>query len=103
MRDVALTLRLGIRQRIEYFEALHQVAAADALVRDVNRAVTVQTRARLLGGHLSFGIHLVFEHVGVSPLFAEVARERIACPELPETRILFQSRFRDEFARVLRT
>ncbi|MNS78651.1 hypothetical protein D3C72_1122740 [compost metagenome] len=92
--------RLAIGHLVDDLEALDQVAVAGLLVGHVDRGVAMQTGAGLLGGVLALGEDLVFEHVGVAALLAEVLREGVARPHDLEARILFQPRLRDHRAGV---
>ena len=71
-------------------EALDQVAAAELLVRHVDRGVAVQAGARLLRDLLPLGVGLVVEHVGVAALLAEILRERVAGPHRLQARVLLE-------------
>jgi hypothetical protein len=62
--------------------------------------MTVDARARLLRGVLAFGEGLVFEHVGMPTLCAEVHREGIARPDRLQAGIFLQSRLRDDRTRI---
>ena len=95
--DEVLGLHVG--HGVDLLEAFDQVAVARLLVGEVDRRVAVKARARLLD-LLSLGEELVFEHVGMAPLFAEISREGVAGPQRLEPRILLDLRLRDDGARV---
>ena len=92
--------RLLVRHLVHRLEALDQIAAAELLVRHVDRRVAVHARARLLHDVLPLGERLIVEHVGVAALLAEIRRERIARPHRLQPRILFEPRLRDDRARI---
>ena len=70
------------------FEAFDQVSAAGALVRNVDRGVTMETGAGLLREMLARREFLVGEHVRMSTLLAKVRGERVARPDLFQARML---------------
>ena len=82
--------RFGVGHLIEALEAFEEIPAPERPVGHVQGRVTVQARARLLGDHLPLGVGLILQHVGVTPLFAEVFCERVTGPERLQPRILFQ-------------
>ena len=86
---------LGVRHRVHALEALHEVATAHPPVGLVHRCRQF-ARAGLFRDDLALGVRLVVEHVGMSAFLAEVLRERIACPELAQARILLETRLRDD-------
>src|SRR6185369_18027170 len=71
------------------------------LVGDVGGSVAVHAGTRLLNDDLALGVFLVFQHVGVAALFAEVGGEGIAGPYGSEAGVDFGFRLRGDGARVL--
>ena len=92
--------RLLVRHLVHRLEALHQVAAAELLVRHVDRRMTVHARARLLHDGLPLGERLIVQHVRVAALLAEILRERVSRPHRLQPRILLESRLRDDRSRI---
>ena len=92
--------RLHVRHRVHLAEAGLEVAVPELLVRDVDRAVALHARPRLLHDRLALREGLILEHVRVAALLAEVDAERVARPHRLEPRILLDLLLRDDRARV---
>ena len=80
--------RVRIGQLVDLLESLGDVAIAQLLVCNIGRSMTVHACARLRGNHLALGIGLVFQHIGMAALFAEIRRESVTLPHGLESGIL---------------
>lgn len=105
-RIVAVNTRYGVLDELDCFavghlvhplEACHEVAVAELDVRAVDRRMAVEARSGLTGHDLALGKHLIDEHVSVAALLAEVLREGVPRPEVPQPRVLDEPRSRDFF------
>jgi hypothetical protein len=75
-------------------------AATGLLERDVGRGVTVQAGTRLLDNLLTQRVFLVFEHVGVPAVFAEIGGKRVALPHRLQADVFFDFGARDQRAGI---
>ena len=91
---------LRVRHRVDLVEALGDVAVAGLLVRQVHRRMAVHARARLLHDDLALRELLVFEHVGVAALLAEIFGEGVALPHGLQALVLLDLGARHDRARV---
>ena len=79
----------GVGQGIEFFETLGQISVPGFFVRLIHGGVAIKAGAGLRFG-LPAGKGLVFEHVGMAALLAEIDGEGITGPHLFQARIFLQ-------------
>lgn len=72
--------RLLVWHFVQNLKTFDQVALTKFHHRHICGGMAVYAGARLLHGFLSFRVDLVYEHEGVTTLFPEVARKRVASP-----------------------
>src|SRR5215213_654914 len=89
-----------IRHLVQCLEAFDNVAAAELLVCDIRRGMTVDARAGLFRNLLTLGERLIIEHIRMTAFFPEIFRKRISRPDDLQARILFEARLRDYRTRI---
>ena len=90
----------GIRQTIELFKSLLNVAVTEFVHRAVDGSMALETRPRLFDRDLPLRIRLVVEHVGVASILTKIPGECIAGPNGFQPRVRVELRLSDDRPRI---